>query len=199
MKRTCLALLIATLAGGISGCFYPPTTQPPPPKKTRATIGVPYDLTWDAVHQVISKNDFKLQGDNPDHGIIEAQTHSFTLADADCGKSRSIGSPYDAEPEPGSSAVYNFRLEPAGTQATTVSVNATYSTPLHVPFHPTVEFYCVSRGVREARLLDEIEVAARAERRPTETMAPAPEQPQILTPGRPTLLKPDILKKPEIH
>src|SRR5574337_529083 len=139
-----------------SGCFYPPRMQPPPETKTAAVVGVPYDLTWQAAKSVIANNDYRLEVEDPDHGVLEGEAHKFTLADADCGQVRSMGSPYDAEPESGMTAVYSFRVEPAGLQASKVSIGATYSSPLHVPFHPVKDFHCGSRGTAESRLLGEI-------------------------------------------
>jgi hypothetical protein len=189
--RLTLALL---LASGAAGCFYPPTTQPPPASKTQTVIKVPYDLTWDAVHDVLRNHNYRLQGDDPNHGIIEAEAHAFTLADADCGQMKSIVGRYDAEPLGSASAVYNFHVEPAGAHSTSVAVNATYDTPLHVPFHPVRDFQCVSRGTQEARLLNEIEMAARTQHRPEKPTAEGPAPPRRLTPGRPTLLRPELLK-----
>jgi hypothetical protein len=174
-------LAVATIAG----CYYPPVTQPPPEKKTRTVVPVPYDLTWDAVHTVAKNNDYKIEGDDPDHGIVEAEAHSFTLADADCGKMRSLGSKYNADPLPGGSAVYNFRVEPAGPQSTELSVIATYSTPLHVPFERITDFQCISRGNQEARLISEVEKAAETAHRPEHT---EPSK-RPLTSGRPTLMR----------
>lgn len=187
-----IVTIISTGAIGIGGCYYPAQIQPPPPAKTQTVVEIPYDLTWDAVHSVVDKNGFKILGDDPNHGIIEAEAHSFTLGDADCGQMKSVASRYTAEPDPGGSAVYNFKVDPAGPQATNVSVNATYTTPLHVPFHPVTDFLCVSRGTQEARLLNEVDAAAHLERRPSRSLNKPPQ----LTPGRPTLLRPDFLKKP---
>ena len=187
-----LALVASIIQISLAGCYYPARIQPPPPAKTQIVIQVPYDLTWDAVHSVATKNEYKILGDDPNQGILEVEAHSFTLADADCGQMKSVANRYDAEPDPGGSAVYNFKAEPAGPEATSLSLNATYSTPLHLPFHPVTDFQCVSRGTQEARLLREIDTAAHAERRPTAHF----ESPQQLTPGRPTLLRPDFLKKP---
>jgi hypothetical protein len=196
---------------GLVGCYYPTKLQPPAPAKTRILVNVPYDLTWDAVHTVVNKNEYRILGDDPNNGIVEAEAHSFTLADADCGQMKSIANRYNAEPDAGGSAVYNFKVEPAGPEATNLSVNATYSTPLHVPFHPISDFQCVSRGNQEARLLNEVDIAAHTERRPNADldkphqstpggrptlMRPDSEQSPQLMPGRPSLLKPDFLKKP---
>jgi hypothetical protein len=195
-SRTAIGLLI--LAGfqiGIDGCYYPAKTQPPPPAKTQAVVKVPYDLTWDAIKNVVDKNEYKILGDDPNHGIVEVESHSFTLSDADCGQMKSIANRYDAEPDPGGSAVYNFKVEPAGPESTSLTVNATYTTPLHVPFHPISDFQCVSRGTQEARLLKEVETAAHLEHRPSAASSTF-ENAHGLTAGRPTLLRPDFLKKP---
>ena len=177
---------------GLGGCYYPAKIQPPPQAKTQTVVTVPYDLTWDALHSVVAQHQFRILGDDPNHGIIEADAHSFTLADADCGQLKSVGSRFDAEPDPGGSAVYNFHAEPAGPEATALSVTATYSTPVHVPFHPISEQQCISRGTQEARLLNEVETTAHSERRPTPKSEMLP-----LGPKRPSLMGPDILKKPK--
>jgi hypothetical protein len=189
-----LTLALLAIASGVAGCFYPPTTQPPAASKTQTVVPVPYDLTWDAVHDVVLHNDYKVQGDDPDHGIVEAEGHTFTLSAADCGQLKSIAGRYDAEPLPGASAVYNIKVEPAGPQSTDVAINATYNTPIHVPFHPVRDFQCVSRGVEEARLLNEIEIAARTERRPEKAPAEQSAPRRMLTPGRPTLLRPELIR-----
>lgn len=187
-----LRLFIGLVLAGAAGCYYPAKIQPPPATKTQTLVKVPYDLTWDAVHSVVSQHDYKILGDDPDAGIIETQTRTFTLADADCGQMKSIATRFDAEPDPGGSAVYNFKVAPDGRQATHVSITATYTTPLHVPLHPITNFECVSRGTQEARLLREVTVAAELERRPT----PSAEQLRPFAPNRPSLMGPDILKKP---
>jgi len=178
-----------------SGCFYPPTTQPPAESKTAVVIGVPYDLTWEAAKSVIASNNYRLEVEDPDHGVLEGEAHKFTLGDADCGKVRSMGSPYDAEPESGMTAVYSLKVEPAGRQASKVSVGVTYSSPLHVPFHPVMDFRCVSRGTAESRLLNEIVAEARGERRPEShapLTAPVEQEPEVELqapkPSRPSLL-----------
>ena len=73
---------------------------------------------------------------------------------------KSVAESLRCRARPGGSAVYNFKVKPAGPEATNLSVNATFSTPLHVPLHPVTDFQCVSRGNQEARLLKEIEAAA---------------------------------------
>jgi len=188
------AAMLSAIGIGGGGCYYPAQIQPPPPARTEAIVAVPYDLTWDALHTVVAKNDLRILGDDPNHGIIEADARAFTLADADCGQLKSIGSRYVAEPDPGGSAVYNFRAEPAGPQATKVTVNATYSTPVHVAFHPISDHECVSRGTQEARLLNEIETTARAEHRPTPLKMMELKGPAA---SHPSLLGPDILKRPK--
>src|ERR1700676_4416519 len=190
--KVSLMTIAAAISIAIGGCYYPAKIQPPPQAKTETTVKIPYDLTWDAVHTVVNRNEYKILGDDPNHGIVEAEAHSFTLADADCGQMKSVANRYDAEPDPGGSAVYNFKVEPAGPQSTNLSVSATYSTPLHVPFHPITDFQCVSRGTQETRLLKEVENTALTERRPSASF----DKPHQLTPGRPTLLRPDFLKKP---
>jgi len=191
MRLTTFIVVPLVLA---AGCYYPAKIAPPPAAHSRTTVARPYDLTWDAVHKVITKNRFKVLGDDPNQGIVEAESYSFSLSDADCGQMRSVGDRYDAEPDPGGTAVYNFKVEPAGPEASNLSVNATYTTPLHVPLHPISDFQCVSRGTQEKRLLQEIDTTAQAEQRPKKEVeilhAPAP--------GRPTLLGPDILKRPDI-
>ena len=82
-----LGLLFATISASMSigafGCYYPANIAPPQEAKTQTVINVPYDLTWDAVHTVVKNRDYKIEGDDPDHGIVEVESHAFTLADAD--------------------------------------------------------------------------------------------------------------------
>ncbi|HYA35382.1 MAG TPA: hypothetical protein VEF03_07170, partial [Candidatus Binataceae bacterium] len=85
LKRFVPIALLFLCAGG-SGCFYPPTTQPPAESKTSAVVAVPYDLTWEAAKSVIANNDYRLEVEDPDHGVLEGEAHKFTLADADCGQ-----------------------------------------------------------------------------------------------------------------
>ncbi len=190
--RPRLLIVIALTSIGAAGCYYPAKLQPPPQAQLRETVQRPYDLTWDAVHKVVSRNQYKILGDDPNQGIVEAEAYSFTLGDADCGQMKSIANRYDAPPDAGGSAVYNFKIEPAGPESTNVSVNATYSTPLHVPLHPISDFQCVSRGTQETRLLREIDVAAQAAQRPKKEV----EGRYQIAPPRPTLMGPDILKRP---
>jgi hypothetical protein len=189
--RMGLPLATVMLLGG--GCYYPAQIQPPKAAQDRETIARPYDLTWDAVHTVIKQqNDFRIVSEDPNQGIIEVESHAFTTGDADCGKMRSIGSPFVAQPDPGGSAVYEFKVEPNGPESTNLTVNATYSTPLHIPFHPIADFQCVSRGTQESHLLHEIGTTAQAEQRPTREV----EAPPPVMQTRPTLLDSEILKRP---
>jgi hypothetical protein len=149
------------------GCFYPPIQKPLSARAKQVTIALPYDLAWDAVHAVIEQNFYKIVMQNPDVGIIEAQAAGgFTLKDADCGNLKGIAGRYKAEPDPNASAVYDFELKPIGGETTAVSVQATFTAPLHVPLHPPSYEQCVSRGVQEARLLGEISSQALREHRP---------------------------------
>jgi hypothetical protein len=190
--RVSLFIVAASISIGAGACYYPAKTSPPLATQTREIIQRPYDLTWDAVHRVVNKNEFKILGDDPAQGIVEAEAHAFTLGDADCGQMKSVGSRFDVEPDPAGSAVYNFKVEPAGPESTNLTVNATFSTPLRVPLHPVTDFQCVSRGTQETRLLREIDVAAHSEQRPTRQS----ENLRPFTAGHPTLLGPDILKRP---
>ncbi len=174
--------------------------KPAPVVTHDAVVKVPYDLTWDAVHKVIKNNGYSIQAEDPDHGIIEAEGRSFTLKDADCGKIRSLVGKYDPEPAPGGSAVYNFTVLPSGPEETSVSVTATFNTPLQVPFRKPRDFRCISRGTREAALLKEIVAAAGREHQPgleTHSALSTPEKPIPLLPGRSTLIRPE-LQEPEI-
>lgn len=157
-------LLISTLA--LAGCFYPAQGTPPPVEKTQITVETPYDLTWDATITVIKNNNYHLQAQDPVHGVLEVQSNHFSLADVDCGIISSVGGKYPVEPDPGASAVYNFVVKPNGTESTTVAVQATFDVSLRVPFHPISDAVCISRGVQEARLLNEVAEQAKTEHRP---------------------------------
>jgi hypothetical protein len=159
-----IALGAASLA---SGCFYPPTQKPPAPAKDQITLGQPYDLVWDAVHNVIRENKLRINADDPNQGIVETETNQFTLADADCGKLKGISGKYAAEPDRAATAVYYFKVKPKGHEASIVSVQATFSAPLYVPLHPPRDVQCVSRGKAEARLLRQVTEQAAAIHRPT--------------------------------
>ncbi len=163
MKPLLLLVLVILLAG----CFYPAQTQPPEPKRTGITLNVPYDLAWNAVHTVIVQNGAHIVTENPDAGVIEFQSiGGFTLADADCGKLRGIAGKIDAEPDPDSSAVYDVKIEAKAARVSVVTVQATFTAPLHVPLHPIGDVQCVSHGVQEAKLLNQIKAQALVEHRP---------------------------------
>ncbi|HEY2524431.1 MAG TPA: hypothetical protein VGI29_05190 [Candidatus Binataceae bacterium] len=158
------ALAIAAIA---NGCFYPPTQKPPAPSKDEVTIDRPYDMVWDAVHSVIKENKLRVNADDPNQGIIETETDQFTLAEADCGQLKDIGGKHAAEPDRAATAVYFFKIRPAGHESSIVSVQATFSAPLYVALHPPRNVQCVSRGKAEARLLEQIAEQAAAMHRPT--------------------------------
>jgi len=77
-------------------------------------------------------------------------------------------------------------------------VRASFDSPLRVPFHPYKAVQCVARGAEESRLLQQILAQARVTHPPQYRKpgapAPTPSGP-LLTPGRPTLLKPEMLPK----
>src|SRR5579864_3431084 len=169
------------LGAMLGGCFYPPTQQPTPQQQSPAQqptkqhsrqnsdqvkLAVPYDLAWDAVHSVISDNGYEIITEDPNHGIIETQApHGFTLKDADCGKIRNVFG-YAAQPELDSTAVYNFEVKPADRESSLVSVQATFTAQVQVPFHPLRDQQCLSRDVQESLLLKQIEARAAKEHRP---------------------------------
>jgi hypothetical protein len=163
-KRRSALLLVSTLL--LTGCFYPAKGIPPPAEKTQITVDTPYDLTWDAAIAVIKNNNYHLQAQDPVHGVLEVQSNHFSLADVDCGAVSSIGGKYPVEPDPGASAVYNFVVKPNGTESSTVAVQATFDVMLRVPFHRITDAVCISRGVQEARLLNEVAEQAKSEHRP---------------------------------
>jgi hypothetical protein len=150
-----------------TGCFYPPTQKPPAPGKDELTLDQPYDLAWDAVHNVIKKNNLRVNADDPNQGIIETEANRFTIADADCGKLKGVSGKYAAEPDRAATVVYYFKIKPKGHEASVVSVQATFSAPLYVPLHQPRDEQCVSRGKAEARLLKQIADEAAAIHRPT--------------------------------
>jgi uncharacterized lipoprotein len=163
-RRAGIALALASIA---SGCFYPPTQKPPAPSKDEVTLAQPYDLAWDAVHQVIRANKLRINADDPNQGIVETETNQFTLDDADCGKVKGVSGKYAAEPDRAATAVYYFKVKPKGHEASIVSVQATFSAPLYIPLHPPRNEQCVSRGKAEARLLKQVAEEAAAIHRPT--------------------------------
>lgn len=164
LRWAVMAIGVATMA---SGCFYPPTQKPPAPGKNEVTLDQPYDIVWNAVHDVIREQKLRINADDPNEGIVETETNRFTLEDADCGKVKGVSSKYAAEPDRAATAVYYFKVKPKGHEASAVSVQATFSAPLYVPLHPTRDEQCVSRGKAEARLLREIAKQAAAIHRPT--------------------------------
>jgi len=150
-----------------AGCFYPPLQKPLPGRSSEITVPIAYDLAWDAVHSVIVSNGYQIITENPDQGTVEAQAvGGFTLKDADCGKLKGVAGKYHAEPDPDASAVYDFLVKPKGPESSLVTVQATFTSPLHIPMHPVSDVQCVSRGVQEARLLKEISAQAAREHRP---------------------------------
>jgi hypothetical protein len=155
------------LAVSLIGCFYPPV-RPRDSAQSSIDVDEPFDLVWDAAHNVIAANGFRVITEDPDSGLIESQSSGgFTLKDADCGQLRSIANKYAAEPNIDATVVYNFYVKPAGGEATTVSVQATFDAPLEIPLHPMTNVQCVSRGVEERRLLKQIAAKAAMERRPS--------------------------------
>ena len=163
MRRSITTLVAALYA---AGCLYPPVTQPPPDAQQEVVIPLPYDLAWDAVNAVITKNSFHVQAQDMTNGIIEAAGPRFTLHDADCGKIKSVAGAYTAEPEKNSSSVYNFLVRPRGPEATIVEVRATFNSSVSVPLHPATDVDCVSHGIQESNLLREVLAEAKTTRRP---------------------------------
>ncbi|HYB90765.1 MAG TPA: hypothetical protein VEC38_06955 [Candidatus Binataceae bacterium] len=199
---------IAAMAFVAAGCFDPPISQPPPEAKTVTVIGLPYDLAWEAVGNVISQDGLHVQVQDPVNGIIEAQGKGFSLQDADCGRIHSVLGAFAAQPDAEASAVYNFRLKTVGNEASSVAVRATFNSPLRVPLRPVRDVECVSRGTQESRLLREVLAQASQTHPPQRVkpeqaaLPPKPASPPLesesppLTSGRPTLLKPDFLLRP---
>ena len=64
---------IPIIAVTLAGCFYPPQQTRVPDSRTHLILYLPYYKVWDAVHQVIVKNDYRIITENPDEGTIEAQ------------------------------------------------------------------------------------------------------------------------------
>ena len=162
-----LLSLIFCLAEALGGCFYPPTAKPPTAAQASVTIGKPFDLVWDAAHQVIAANGYRVVTEDPASGLIETQASGgFSLKDADCGELRSVANKYQAEPNIDATVVYNFYVVPASNEATSVIVHATFDAPLQIPLRPTTDVQCVSLGTQEARLLKAIVAKARSAHRP---------------------------------
>jgi len=153
IRHVGIPLFLLTLAG----CFYPPQQKPLPASNTQLILHSPYYKVWDAVHEVLLKNNYHIVVENPDDGTIEAQAAGgFTLADADCGKLSAVGPKFKAEPDPDATALFDFYVKPHGNEASTVSVQGTFTAPLHVPFHPARGEQCASHGTQEAHLLKAI-------------------------------------------
>jgi hypothetical protein len=165
IRRVIGSIALAALAA--VGCFNPP--PPPPPaklEKNQLALHLPYDLAWEAVNAVIIKNNYRVSARDPNNGIVETQVEhgEFTLKDADCGQIKGIAA---AEPAEVASAVYNFYVKPTGTRTSLVTLTATFSAPVRVPFRPMQSVQCTSRGVQEARLLKELAEQAAITRRAT--------------------------------
>src|SRR5271156_6044183 len=99
-----LSILVMIAALSVAGCLY----QPPPDEQQQVVIPLPYDLAWDAVNAVITKNSFRVQAQDMTNGIIEASGPLFTLHDADCGRIKGVAGSYAADPEAASSSGDNF-------------------------------------------------------------------------------------------
>lgn len=165
MRGSVIGLVVVLMLVG-AGCFYPAQQHPLPPATDQVVLDLPYDLAWDAVNSVIAANDFKVSARDPNSGVIEAQSHKFTLKDADCGKIKGIAGISNAEPNADASAVYNFYVKATGTKTSLVSVTATYTAPLVAPFHPPQSMQCVSTGQAEAHLLEQVTAQAAVTHRP---------------------------------
>lgn len=199
LNRINLIIFGAILAVSASGCFYPPTAQAPPEDKTSAIVPLPYDLAWTAVNEVIHSNSYNVQAKDPNHGIIEVLGRPFSLQDADCGEIKSVVGTYAAVPEPDSTSVYNFHVKAVSNESSRVAINATFDSPVSVPLRPVRDEQCVSRGAQESRLLQQVLAQARITHPPVYKSAPgaaASHNEQPFGPSRPTLLGPDVLKKP---
>jgi len=164
---------IPIVAISLAACFYPPQQKPLPDSRTHLILHFPYYKVWDATHEVIAKNYYRIITENPDDGTIEAEAPgSFTLADADCGKLKSISRKYEAEPDPDSTALFDFQIKPSGNEAASVTVQGTFTAPLHVPLHPVRGEQCRSLGTQEARLL--MAIAQQVRDRRTSNAEPTP-------------------------
>ncbi len=199
-RNTSLLPALAVLAVFVSGCFYPPTAQAPPEDKTSTIVPLPYDLAWTAVNDVIHSNSYNIQAKDPNHGIIEVLGRPFSLQDADCGQIKSIVGTYAAVPEPDSTSVYNFHVKAVSNETSRIAINATFDSPVSIPLHPVRDEQCISRGAQESRLLQQVLAQARITHPPVYKNASPPPKPstnyQSPQYGRPTLLGPDVLKKP---
>jgi hypothetical protein len=173
-RRTSLASLMMLCALMLSsGCFYPPAEKPPPTSHDELELNQPYDIAWDAVHEVIRQNKLGINADDPNQGIVETEINQFTLKDADCGELKGVSGKYAAEPDRAATAVYYFKVKPHGLERSVVSVQATFSAPLYVPLHPPRNERCVSRGRMESLLLKQIAEQAASIHRPSFTKPPS--------------------------
>ncbi len=168
IRRVIGWLLLAAIAA--AGCFNPP--RPPPLaklEKNQVELQLPYDLAWEAVNAVVIRNDYRVSARDPNNGIVEAQVEhgEFTLKDADCGQIKGIAGKFSAEPAEVASAVYNFYVKPTGPRTSLVTVTATFSAPVQLPFRAMQSVQCTSRGVQEARLLKELAKQAATTHRAT--------------------------------
>jgi hypothetical protein len=156
-------LLLAALT--CAGCFHP-AIAPHETAPAKNSVPSPYDEVWDATLEVIKSNELTVQAQDPVHGIVEAQGVRFTLQDADCGTVNTLLGKNPAIPTYQATAVYNFYLKPDGPEATSVSIEATFSTPGNAPFHPVTNVNCISTGHKEALLLKDIKKTSAQQRRP---------------------------------
>ena len=125
----------------------------------------PAKIEWQKVDR--ANDGFRVIAEDPNNGIIETQAvGGFSLQDADCGDVRGIATKYRAEPDPGSSAVYNFEVKPQGDEATSVGLQAVFTSQVQIPLRLMSSENCVSTGVQEARLLKQIELQSHQEHRP---------------------------------
>jgi len=180
-----LSILGIVAAVSVAGCLYPPVAQPPPDEQQQVVIPLPYDLAWDAVNHVVAENSFHVQAQDMTNGIIEAAGPRFTLHDADCGKIKSAGGGYEAEPELNSSSVYNFLVRPRGPEASIVEVRATFNSSVKVPLRPATDVDCVSHGIQESNLLREVLAEAKRTHRPEYAKPKVPPQQATAQPPTP--------------
>ncbi len=166
MNRGKALALYAAVFCSCWGCFYAPKDKPPPTTQTSIELPVPYDLAFQAVVELAKRNHFQVYADDPSVGIVEAQARGFASADADCGEVRTGLGRIAAMPSEDASAVYNFYVAPTGHRSSSVAVQAVFSTPVTVPFHPPQSVTCVSRGTAEKRLLNQVREIALSLHRP---------------------------------
>lgn len=162
----CAPLLFLALALSIGGCLYPPMA-PKTPIPNHLLIDSPYDITWDATMKVVTGLGYHVDVKDPVHGLLEMEGQGFTLDDANCGVVETVGGKQTAYPTIDSTAVFNISLVPHGNEATDVAIDATYTTPVQVPFHPKRDLKCVSTGSRESILLRKIAAQAKKMHRPS--------------------------------